>query len=125
MLNRRRSLLFWLPRILGILFILFLSMFALDIFEMNLGFWGTMVGLFMHLIPSFMLVAVLVIAWRWEMAGGILWIVVGLLYLVISPGSFSGALSLVIPVFIVGILFLADWAYTKMSTYRSDAKTEL
>ena len=39
---------YWTPRVLSILFLIFLALFSLDIFEMNLGFWGTIVGLFMH-----------------------------------------------------------------------------
>lgn len=49
---------FWTPRILSILFILFLAMFSLDIFEGNYGFWGTIVGLFMHNIPAMILLII-------------------------------------------------------------------
>jgi len=42
-----KQILFWTPRIAGILFVLFISLFALDIFDMQLGFWETIV-LFIH-----------------------------------------------------------------------------
>ena len=61
-----KQTMFWMPRVAGILFVLFLSLFALDIFEMQLGFWGTIVGLFMHLIPSILLAIALFIAWKRE-----------------------------------------------------------
>ena len=61
-----RRTLFWTPRALSILFIAFLSMFALDVFGEGLSFWQTLLALTMHLIPSFILIAALVLAWRWE-----------------------------------------------------------
>ena len=50
--------LYWTPRILSIVFIFFLALMSLDIFEGNYGFWGTIVGLFMHNIPAMILLIV-------------------------------------------------------------------
>ena len=41
---------FWTPRILAILFILFLALFSLDVFDGNYGFWGTILGLFISVV---------------------------------------------------------------------------
>ncbi|MBU0461116.1 MAG: hypothetical protein KJ574_00875 [Nanoarchaeota archaeon] len=117
--HRPNKYIYWIPRILSILFILFLAMFSLDIFDMNLGFWGTIVGLLMHNIPSFILTAVLVISWKYEIVGGIAFILAGLLYVVLMVvegirGGFGWdmILSLIliagIPI-AVGILFLIGW----------------
>lgn len=35
-----KQTLYWTPRILGILFVLFISIFAADVFEEHLGFGG-------------------------------------------------------------------------------------
>ena len=72
--------LFWTPRALSILFIAFLSLFALDVFGEHSGFWQTALALTMHLIPSFVLIAALVLAWRWEWIGAALYGAAGLLY---------------------------------------------
>ncbi len=58
-----KQTLFWAPRIAGIPFILFLSLFALDIFGQGYSFWETIVGLFMHLIPSIILAIAVALAW--------------------------------------------------------------
>ena len=50
---------FWTPRILAILFILFLAMFSLDVFESASGFGEILVGLFIHNIPAMILLVVL------------------------------------------------------------------
>ena len=67
----------WIPRILCILAILFISMFALDSFSPHLTIWQQIGGFLIHLIPTYVLVALLVIAWKWELIGGILFILVG------------------------------------------------
>jgi hypothetical protein len=106
--------LFWTPRILGILFILFLSLFALDIFDMHLGFWGTIVGLFMHLIPSIALAIAVVLAWRWEWVGAALFIGWAIFYVSTMHGFPWSVYALIAGIpFVVGVLFLAGWIYRK------------
>jgi len=111
---------YWSPRILGIIFILFLSMFALDIFDMKLGFWGTVLGLFIHLIPSIILTIILIISWKYEWVGGVAFILGGLLYIFMTLRSgigllmaFSWSLTIAAPAILVGILFLINWAKKK------------
>ena len=117
MIRPSKQLLFWTPRILGILFALFLSMFALDVFGEGYGFWGTLLALFMHLIPVYVLLIGLALAWRWEWAGALVFIGFGAWYLVISWGPFPlianliGALPIAGPALLIGILFLIGWLY--------------
>jgi len=66
-----KRVLFWGPRILCILFAVFVSLFALDVFGEGFGFWQTIIALVMHLIPTYVVVIALVIAWRWEWVGTI------------------------------------------------------
>src|SRR3989338_3943336 len=73
--------LYWAPRILSIMFILFLALMSLDIFEGNYWFWGTILGLFMHNIPAIILLIVLIISWKHEIVGGIAFVLGGLLYI--------------------------------------------
>ncbi|MHC1704866.1 MAG: hypothetical protein AB9846_13235 [Tenuifilaceae bacterium] len=68
----------WMPRILCILAILFLSMFALDAFDPKLTILQQIGGFLIHLIPSFILIALLILAWKWELIGGIIFILIGL-----------------------------------------------
>jgi hypothetical protein len=67
----------WTPRILCILAILFISMFALDSFDPKLTIWQQMGEFLIHLIPTYVLVAFLIIAWKWELAGGIIFMATG------------------------------------------------
>jgi hypothetical protein len=109
-----KKILFWTPRIAGILFILFISMFALDIFDEQLGFWGTIVGLFMHLIPSVLLTIALIIAWRWEWVGAVLFIGWAIWYVTFMRGFYWVAYVVIagLPA-LIGLLFLAGWIWRK------------
>ena len=104
--------LFWAPRILCILFAVFVSLFALDVFGEGYGFWETILALLIHLIPTAIILIVLAIAWRWEWLGGILFIGFGVFYILDSP-EFHWSVYLVIsgPLFLVGVLFLVNWLY--------------
>jgi hypothetical protein len=104
------GVLFWTPRALGILFTVFVSIFALDVLGEGYGLWGTMLALLMHLIPALIVLAVLVIAWRWEAVGGMLFIALGVWYVVTTWGHFNWHLVISGPLSVIGGLFLIDWA---------------
>lgn len=103
--------LFWTPRVLSILFIIFLSLFALDVFDAGLGFWQTIVALLIHLIPSAVLAGILAVSWRWEWVGGILFSAAGAAYLWMTWGRFPWYVYVFMsgPLFLVGVLFLIAW----------------
>ncbi len=68
----------WFPRILCMMAIAFISLFALDSFDPELTAGQQITGFLIHLIPSFILVIFLVVAWKWELIGGICFAVIGL-----------------------------------------------
>ena len=74
------KILYWTPRVLCILAILFVSLFALDSFDPKLTFWQQIGGFIIHLIPSFILTAILVVAWKWELVGGIIIAAIGIVF---------------------------------------------
>lgn len=119
-MNPKIKLFNWLPRIICILAILFVSMFALDAFSPGLTLWQQLGDFFMHLLPSFVLLAVLLVAWKWELIGGIIFMAIGLglspfVYLLnLNRNHFSADVSFVVvlminlPFVIVGILFITS-----------------
>jgi hypothetical protein len=112
------KILYWTARILCILAILFVSLFALDSFSSERTFWQNVTALLMHLVPSFVLLALLIIAWKWERTGGTILIIVGLALSIFvfvlnykrnhfSVGiSLQNALMTTFPFVLAGILFL-------------------
>ena len=121
---RKGKILHWSPRIVGILAILFISVFALDAFEPGRTLWQQLAAFLIHLIPSFVLFLVLLIAWKREKLGGIIFLVLGL---GLSPIVFihnyqmnhSVWLSLgiiaaiTLPFVLTGALFMANHYYRK------------
>jgi len=105
--------LFWTPRILCIVFALFLVIFALDVFDESHGFWGTAMALSMHLIPNLLLVVVLIVSWRREWIGAVLFSVLGALYIVWAWGRFDWSAYVLIagPLFVLGFLFWINWHF--------------
>lgn len=107
---------YWAPRALSILFIAFLTLFSLDVFQPGLSAGEIILGLFMHNIPSLVLTAIVVIAWKRELVGAVVFLLAGLLYITqvaISAPEIGMAIvwSLIIagPAILVGGLYLANW----------------
>jgi len=113
------SVFHWIPRIICILAILLLSMFALDSFAPGQTIWQQLGAFFIHLIPSFILLVLLIISWKWEYIGGVIFVVIGLGF---SPiifihnykmnhsiwMSLSIILLITIPFIVAGILFIVS-----------------
>jgi hypothetical protein len=112
MKDRVRRLLFWTPRITLLLFALLLSLFALDVFGQGAGFWETLLGLLIHLIPTWAMLIVVALAWRWEWVGTILLTAWAIAYLVMASG-FPPSVYLMMSglPFMLGLLFWLNWRY--------------
>jgi hypothetical protein len=110
-----KRLLYWVPRILTMLFAVFVSVFALDVFDEHLSFGPLMLALFLHLIPTFVLLIGLVLAWRWEWIGAVAYCALGVLYIYNFAGRFPPLTYVVIagPLFLIGALFAANWILRK------------
>jgi len=118
------KILHWTPRIICILAILFVSLFALDAFNPELNLKSQIRDFILHLIPSFTLLAFLILAWRKELIGGIILTTIGL---ILTPFifrhnyhmnqslwlSFVIILTITIPFVLTGVLFIASYFYKK------------
>lgn len=98
----------WIPRILAILFIGFISIFAFDVLEEGYAFWETALALLMHLIPSFVLIGTTILAWKKPLIGGIAFLTLGAVFTFFFdtydiPVSF---LLVSLPLLVIGGLFL-------------------
>lgn len=108
-----RRLLFWTPRVLSIIFCAFVAMFALDVFDEGLGFWKTIIALVMHLLPVFVLLAALSLAWRWEWVGALAFFGFAAWYMATFWPGFppSVYLSLAGVPLLLSMLMLLNWRY--------------
>lgn len=99
-----------LPKILAIVFAVFVSIFALDVFDAGYRPLETIVALLIHLVPTYLILATLLIARKNEAVGGLVFILLGLSYIGLTHNRahFDLVNYLVIsgPCFLIGGLFL-------------------
>ena len=108
-----KRFLFWAPRVLCLLFAAFISLFAFDVFTEGYGFWGTVWAFLMHLVPTALVLVALAIAWRREWVGALLFIVLGVSYVVMMWGAmhWSAYLFIAGPLFLIALLFFLNWRF--------------
>lgn len=123
------KILHWTPRVLCILAILFISMFAADAFNPQFTIWQQIGGFLIHLFPSYILIAILWVAWKWELIGGIILSVIGL---VATPWvwnlnysmnhsvsmTLGVVLAITFPFIVIGLLFIASHYAKKRQDHR-------
>ena len=123
----------WMPRIICILAILFISLFALDSFGPNLTIWQQIGAFLIHLIPTYILIALLIVAWKLEYIGGIIFIIIGL---GMSPFIFKHnynmnhsigmsigiILMITFPFVVAGILFIISYIIKKRDLLKTNNK---
>ena len=89
----------WIPRVLIIAYILFISIFSLDA--------ESVAGFFIHLLPSFVLVAFMVISWKDFKLAGILFVMAGIGTIIVFNtyrNLFVFLVISIVPV-LIGVLF--------------------
>ncbi|MCD4752967.1 MAG: hypothetical protein K8R40_07845 [Anaerolineaceae bacterium] len=111
----RKTILYWCPRVLSILFAAFITLFALDVFGEDYAFGELLVALFMHLVPTFLIIIAIIIGWKREWIGAILFIGLAIFYVGMTAFRMHWTVYLVIPLplLIIGILYLLSWEQKK------------
>jgi len=105
----------WIPRILAIVSILFMAMFSMDAFEGNESLGKKLLGFLIHNIPVLIIAGALIIAWKRELIGGILFVLM-FVAMAIFFHSFTGnpaSLVVISPFLISGILFIVQGIWFK------------
>jgi hypothetical protein len=111
-----RKILYWTPRILTILAILFMLMFSFDVFEGDESVGRKLLGFLIHNIPALILTGILIVAWKWEVAGGILLIAAAIAASIFfrSFAGNPGSIVVLAPFALAGGLFiLHHFLYSK------------
>ncbi len=99
--EKRLDFMKWTGRIISILIGLFLVLMSFDTPVFTLGF-------FMHLIPAFLVFGALGVAWKYEVIGGWIFVLLGLIS-VFFFSTYEDVVTFLIvsmPLFAVGVLFL-------------------
>lgn len=108
--GKKDVFLYWAPRVLSLLFIAFLSLFALDVFGEYKGL-AIIPALFVHLLPSLVLLVATVAAWKYDFLGTITFLGFAIWYvwMVGFDRPWSWYVSISGPAAIAAILFFLNW----------------
>ncbi len=104
------TLLLWIPRIAGILLAALLGIFALDAFD-GRSFVEGLPAFAIHLIPSYVVLVVVAIAWRFEWIGTVAFLGLAVLYAVMVRWRMDWVAIISGSLIVVGVLFLVSWHY--------------
>jgi len=105
----------WILRGFLIFMILFFALFSLDVFEEEGSFWEIVAGFLIHNIPSFVMIIILVIAWKREHLGGLLLMLCmlgfGIFFYARSGNFMYGTVIMLGIPFLIGALFVVNHYY--------------
>jgi len=105
-----QKIVYWTPRILSIALVLFISIFSLDVFSEYSGL-AIILPLSIHLVPSFILLVAILIAWKFDRFGALIFIGFAIFYVwnVGFDKHWSWYVSIALPSAIIGVLYLLSW----------------
>jgi len=106
----------WSARILAVLYALFLSIFALDVFGEGFGFFDTLLALVMHLIPSILIATIIILAWRRELIGAIVFASLALVYCIWSWPRFDWMAAIAAPLLLASGFYYISWRMSHPAT---------
>ena len=98
---------YWSPRIIGILFAIFLYSFVIEVFSKPFNFSNFLYSI----IPGTFILILIFLFWKHEVVGGWLFIILSFVYLFFLIGRetlFVSSILLSVPIFFIGMLFLID-----------------
>lgn len=109
-----KNFLTWFPRIVIIAFALFISVFALDAFSAGGSVWRKMGDFMVHLIPSFVTLLFLGVAWNHRILGGMLLGIWGLIFTIHFSTFRSNSLFMMfsLPLLVSGFLIIFSKLYS-------------
>jgi hypothetical protein len=82
----------WIPRVLCILF-------------------AGLVLLLGNLILSSIIIAILILSWKWSWIGGVIFLLAGIVYIIDKVHYWDAIIY--IPLFLIGVLYLLSWSLRK------------
>lgn len=98
----------WIPRILSLIFIFILSLFAIDVFSIEASLFQQIGGFIIHLIPSAILLLIMIFFWKKPLYSGLLFILMSIVFALFfnAYNNIYSLLFLSIVPAAIGVLFI-------------------
>jgi len=113
---RLGKIIHWAPRIAAIGIIFFVSLFSLDVFELDAPPLELLGGFLMHNIPSIGMLLLLAFAWKRPVVGFVAFLVAAALFTLFFVRTLQDLPNLIIfvlPILLIAFLFYADWKWNQ------------
>jgi hypothetical protein len=116
--SRLAKVIHWAPRVAAILIIFFVSLFSLDVFEMEATPLEMLAGFLIHSLPSIFMILMLIFAWRRPVVGFVAFLLAGLFFLrfVIFNFNLGHFLLFSGPLLLISALFYTDWRWLQRTS---------
>jgi hypothetical protein len=100
----------WFPRVLAVVYILFISLFSFDVFQSDSSLLEEITGFLIHNIPTLFLILALYLSWKNSIKGGIAFIVIGAVFTIFfnTYQRWDTFVLISAPLLLIGILFLLN-----------------
>jgi hypothetical protein len=111
---RLAKIIHWAPRVAAILIIVFISLFSLDVFEMQASPLELLGGFLIHNIPSIGMLVLLLFAWKRPVIGFVAFLAAAALFTIFFVRdiyALPNLLLFVFPILLIACLFYADWKW--------------
>ena len=105
-MSRSRTLVFWSPRVLGLIVVLFLATFALDAFSPGKPLLESARDFLVHLIPALAVLTVLAAGWRHPHAGALGCVFLAACYAWYGRGHLAWIVIVSGPLLMTALLFV-------------------
>ena len=109
------NLILWLPRAVAIAAALFIGIFALDAFSEGRSFWASLPQFAVHLLPTWILLATIAVAWRRPWIGGVVFLSLAAVYAVSASRHPDWILVIAGPLALVGALYFLSWWWPRFT----------
>lgn len=113
--DRMARVVYLIPRIAGIIIAVFISLFALDVFEMGGTIWQKIGGFIIHAAPALIFGLVMFFAWKRPLVGAIVFGLGALFFLwnfvIENDFGLSNFLIFAFPLAIISVLFYINWKW--------------
>lgn len=111
-----KKLLYFSPRVLSLMMVVFLMLFSLDVFKITTTTQDLVVGLVIHNLPALLLLITSIIAWKYELFGTVVFYIGAIIYgfMVFTNQlnflmQLNWFLSLATPLVFIGTLYLLNY----------------